>query len=419
MRTFRQFIKESIIDIPRKNYSRTIFTNPNTKNPVLKSSVKKFIETGMSVFEKIAPIKKHLLIGSILTKQYRKDADLDINLFFDLPPGKRESAIIELRRMVSKANGKPIPGTKHPVNYYVIGDKATYDRANEMADNVYDIANSSFIKRSPEQEFSVKDYMKDFTKKVEKIDILKGELDRDIVDYEELKELDKDDIDNLSGQVKKKIGEIEKDMKVLISMGHGIWKERQGEFKKDMSPKEIQKYGTHNRLPKNVVYKMLEKYYYIKLMHDLEDILGDDDKLSDTEADKLVKNIPDISEEKTKSYFEVGHPRMKHIKGNWTHPHIELFTKAHGGSMHKTALSNKIDAHDMWDKSNEHIENERVHANGRIDHKNKQYSVVVHVSASKREPHPKAIRKAYDGVHKHMEEHHPEYTSHEQGHQFY
>tara|TARA_Y100000310_G_scaffold256144_1_gene263862 strand:+ start:4472 stop:5383 length:912 start_codon:yes stop_codon:yes gene_type:complete len=300
MRTFRQFVKESIIDIPRKNYSRTIFTNPNTKNPVLKSSVKKFIETGMSVFEKIAPIKKHLLIGSILTKQYRKDADLDINLFFDLPPGKRESTIIELRRIVSKVNGKPIPGTKHPVNYYVIGDKSTYDRANEMADNVYDIANSSFIKRSSEQEFSVKDYMKDFTKKVEKIDILKGELDRDIVDYEELKELDKDDIDNLSGQVKKKIGEIEKDMKVLISMGHGIWKERQGEFKKDMSPKEIQKYGTHNRLPKNVVYKMLEKYYYIKLMHDLEDILGDDDKLSDTEADKLVKNIPDISEEKKK-----------------------------------------------------------------------------------------------------------------------
>ena len=158
-----------------------------------------------------------------------------------------------------------------------------------MADNVYDIVNGKFLKKSPEQEFNVNDYIKDFTKRVEEIDILKGELDRDLVDYKELKELDKDDIDNLNGQVSKKIAEIEKDMKVLISVGDGVWNERQGEFKKEMSPKEIQKYGTHNKLPKNVIYKMLEKYYYIKLMHDLEDILGDDKKLSSTEADKLMK----------------------------------------------------------------------------------------------------------------------------------
>ncbi len=294
MRTFRQFIKESIIDIPRKNYSRTIFTNPNTKNPVLKSSVKKFIESGMSVFENIAPIKKYTLIGSILTKQYRKDADLDINLLFDVPTKERKGVEEKLKEIVRKVNGKPIPGTKHPVNYFIIVDQSFYDRANEMADNVYDIASNKFLKNSPEQEFNVNDYIKDFTKRVEEIDILKGELDRDLVDYKELKELDKDDIDNLSGQVKKKIAEIERDMKILITIGNGVWKERQSEFKKVMSPKEIQKYGTHNKLPKNVIYKMLEKYYYIKLMHDLEDILGDDDKLSDTEADKLVKNIPDI-----------------------------------------------------------------------------------------------------------------------------
>lgn len=292
MRTFRQFVKESIIDIPRKNYSRTIFTNPNTKNPVLKPSVKKFIESGMSVFENIATIKEYALIGSILTKQYRKDADLDINLFFEVPPNSRTAAVEKLRKMVSKVNGKNIPGTEHPVNYYVIADEATYKKANEMADNVYDIANGVFLKRSSEQEFNATDYMKDFTKRVEKIDILKGELNRDIVDFEELKELDKDDIDNLSGEVKNKIVEIERDMKVLIAIGHNVWSERQGSFKKDMTPDQIRKYGTHNRLPKNVVYKMLEKYYYVKLMHDLEDILGDDEKLSGAEVGKLLKDIP-------------------------------------------------------------------------------------------------------------------------------
>ena len=292
MKSFRQYLKESIIDIPRKHYSKTIFDKFNTNDPVLKPSVVAFIENGMKVFETIAPIKKHCLIGSMLTKQYRKDADLDINLFFEVPPNSRTAAVEKLRKMVSKVNGKNIPGTEHPVNYYVIADEATYKKANEMADNVYDIANGVFLKRSSEQEFNATDYMKDFTKRVEKIDILKGELNRDIVDFEELKELDKDDIDNLSGEVKNKIAEIEKDMKVLIAIGHNVWSERQGSFKKDMTPDQIRKYGTHNRLPKNVVYKMLEKYYYVKLMHDLEDILGDDKKLSGAEVGKLLKDMP-------------------------------------------------------------------------------------------------------------------------------
>ena len=292
MKSFIQYLRESIIDIPRKHYSKTIFNQFNTSDPVLKPSVVAFIENGMRVFEKFAPIKKHALIGSMLTKQYRKDADLDVNLFFDIPPKNRESITTEMRRLVSKVNGRNIPGTEHPVNYYVITDQQTYDKANEMADNVYDIADASFIKRSPEQEFSVDQYINDFTKKVQKMDILKGELDRDIIDYKELDELDKDDIDNLNGMVKKKLAELERDMKVLISMGHGIWKDRQGEFKREMTPKEIVKFGTHNGLPKNVIYKMLEKYHYVKLWHDLEDILGDDEKLSGAEARKLLKDIP-------------------------------------------------------------------------------------------------------------------------------
>jgi len=92
--------------------------------------------------------------------------------------------------------------------------------------------------------------------------------------------------------VKKKLAELERDIKILISTGQGIFKDRQGEFKREMTPKEIVKFGTHNRLPKNVIYKMLEKYQYVKLWHDLEDILGDDEKLSGAEVGQLLKDIP-------------------------------------------------------------------------------------------------------------------------------
>ena len=135
--------------------------------------------------------------------------------------------------------------------------------------------------------------------------------------------------------------------------------------------------------------------------------------------DDRIKEASDYYGKK-KSYLEVGHDFSgSHLKGKWKHPHIELYTKAHGKTLHKTPLSDNITAHDEWDKANKHVEDEKVHANGRIDHKKKEYSAVVHVSASKREPHPSAIRKAYDDVHKHMSKKHPDYEGHEQGHQFY
>ena len=41
-------------------------------------------------FETEYPILKYSLIGSILTKRYRNDADLDINVLFDVPEDKKK-----------------------------------------------------------------------------------------------------------------------------------------------------------------------------------------------------------------------------------------------------------------------------------------------------------------------------------------
>ena len=110
---------------------------------------------------------------------------------------------------------------------------------------------------------------------------------------------------------------------------------------------------------------------------------------------------------------------MKHIKGKWESKHVELFTKEHGGKMLKTAHSSDTSTHEDWGEAIKHEKDAKVHARGRIDHLNKTYSVVVHVPSTKREPHPKAIQKAYDDVHKHMAMKHPKYQGHEFGHQFY
>ena len=47
-------------------------------------------------FEKEYPVLKITLIGSILTKRYRNDADLDINILFDVPEEKQENERLRL-----------------------------------------------------------------------------------------------------------------------------------------------------------------------------------------------------------------------------------------------------------------------------------------------------------------------------------
>ena len=291
MKKFREVI-ESIIDIPRRTYAPKVFDDADTNDPKIKPSVKAQIEKQLRDFETEYPIVKYSLIGSILTKRYRNDADLDINVLFNVPVGKREDERLRLSKKYLSANnpdniqGKLIPGSEHPINYYFITDEATYDAQNKKADAVFDIERNVFIKRPDDFNFDVNLYIQDFNRKVQELDVVKGELKRDIIDYDELKELSPNDILNLQERINEKLEEIEDSIKTIIRIGDGVDAERRAAFDKDMSPDEIRMYGIKNRLPKNVIYKMLEKYHYLKFYKKCKKIL-DDGEVTDAEIDSL------------------------------------------------------------------------------------------------------------------------------------
>ena len=112
--SFKDFIKESIIDIPRRRYAPGVFDDADTNNPKLKKVVVDMILDQIDKFQETYPVKKYSLIGSILTKRYRDDADLDINVLFDVPEEDRETVRKELASSLRNINGKLLPGTKHP-----------------------------------------------------------------------------------------------------------------------------------------------------------------------------------------------------------------------------------------------------------------------------------------------------------------
>jgi len=292
MRTFKEQILESIIDIPRKTYAPGVFDEADTKDPKIKPSVKQLIDNEVKKFESEYPVLKVSLIGSILTKRYRNDADLDLNVLFDVPEEKREAERVRLSQKYlsaknpDKIQGKLIPGTNHPINYYFITDQETYDDQNKKADAVFDIENNSFVKRPDDFVFDPSMYVREFDRKVQALDVVKGELKRDIIDYKELKELTPDDVLNLQEKIKDKLEEIEDSLEAIIKIGDGVDTERRAAFDKDMSPDEIRTYGVKNRLPKNVIYKMLEKYHYLKFYKYCKEIL-EDGIVTDKEIDDL------------------------------------------------------------------------------------------------------------------------------------
>jgi len=287
---FKDYIKESIIDIPRSTYARPVFDKADTDNPVLKPSVRKQLLDGIKQFERFGKVVNHTLIGSILTKRYRDDADLDVNILFKIPGSKAQQEKVheKIREHQWEANGEKVGDSNHIINYFSIIDPAIFSRNRAMADGTFDISDNKFIRKPKGDSFDAEKYVADFQHKVAEIDVIRGELKRDMIDYKELQGLSAKDVDNLSQLVAKKLSEIKDSIKSLIDMGDKVMQDRADAFNTPMSPDDIRKFGVQHKLPKNVIYKMLEKYHYLNFYKHLVEIMKDG-KITPDELKSLSK----------------------------------------------------------------------------------------------------------------------------------
>ena len=168
---------------------------------------------------------------------------------------------------------------------------------------MFDIESNRFIKRPEDFTFDINLYLKDFEKKVQEIDVIKGELKRDVIDYDDLKELELSDVRDIKDRVDAKVQEIKKDLQDIIDIGDKVDAERRAAFDRDMTPDEIRAYGIKNRLFKAVIYKMLEKYHYITFFKRCKEIL-DDGEVSDDEIDSLKGGYVESVQSETRAVHE-------------------------------------------------------------------------------------------------------------------
>jgi predicted nucleotidyltransferase len=299
MISFKQFLQESVVDVPRKHYSEQIFDRNTTDNPKIKNEVASQILSGLNKFSDIAPVKRFFVLGSILTKKYKEDTDIDVNVLFEVPPEKQEEIHEKLKKRSEKVNGELVNGTKHPINYFVIVSEKNFVASATRADGVYDLKNRKFIKKDVEKEtLDLTKYKEELELYFKKIDSMRGEFKRSLIDYKEIRDLSEKDIKNYNKLLRRCIKNIEDDINDLIDFYENKLEQRKELFKKnydELSPKDkefFDKYQSFNYLPKNVVYKSLEKYKYFEFIDRIKDIVGDENiVLTQKEADKLIEVV--------------------------------------------------------------------------------------------------------------------------------
>lgn len=282
--TFKQFIKESVVDIPRDTLDPTVFSFPESGQPVLQSAIKDQIMKDIHRLGSVFPIKDFYIIGSILTRRYNENSDIDVNVELDSRGDTDEMATSSILKILKKVNGRLATGTTYPINYYIMRDEYDLDKTEAA----YDVMSDRWLKLPKDDgDSDLTEYMGKFEEAVARMDIITGELRRNILDVDSYKKLPTNKIVKLKELTENKLRDIESDINNLSLAKKELTYLRKLAFERNLSFEEIRDYVSRSWLPENVVYKLFSKYQYNRFVKKLEDFLEGNKPIEPNDMDKL------------------------------------------------------------------------------------------------------------------------------------
>lgn len=279
------YLKESVVDIPRNSLDPTVFTFPEGSRPILQSVIKAQIQKDIERINAIFPVRRFYIIGSIVTHRYNISSDIDVNVEIE-DQANQDISMEAILRVVKSLNGKLAIGTTHPINYYLI----QHDYDLDKTDAAYDVANEKWLKTEErDDDYELTEYVEKFQDAIAHVDILTGELRRDIIDLNIYKAMPDHKVKKLQGLVQKKLNEIEDDIIKLSNTNLALSHLRKLAFDRDLTQHEISHYANQNWLPENVIYKLYGKYHYNKFINKLKEFLDKKEELGINDIPYLQK----------------------------------------------------------------------------------------------------------------------------------
>lgn len=316
---FETYYNESILDLTRSGLDPAVFQLNDGEPPVLNAGIKAQIVEDVLNLRRSIGINKIYIIGSILTRNYTRRSDIDVTIEVnkeDLDPDTGIMGVEKVIQLLTALNGKLAVGTTHPINYYITTD---FDEDN--ADAIYDMETDKWLKEPLNSEIRVADYLRTFNDLVSNVDLITGKLRRDAIDFNELQEFDDYSVVNMHSILTKKMYEINKSIDSLVRFKDDLKSKRKEAFSHPLSPEEIVKYSSKNKLPANVVYKLFQRYYYFDLISKLDEIINNRDQKGDYVKD--IENLLDYKESLSFEQFvklEEGVRKFKSRSVNWKDP---------------------------------------------------------------------------------------------------
>lgn len=314
-------VNESAIDFPRGetlNTSVWDFKPADISRAKLKDVVKnkifstldKFPEIGMQAsIVDLAAVdedgnKMIHITGSIGTNQYKDDADIDVHIV--IPEDSKYYNDKKFAKMVHDwfdDNRDKIDGyfENFPIEVYIQSN--IYQEY--LADACYNIISEQWLKGPkivPEDYDPYEDYSGLFGQlrnELKGIDLQMGELKRDIIDYETIKqaiakmsrETKKSFLDELRG----KLEEIENGIKLLYNKRLELVKTRSLQSQPQSKEQAANPETKNKWREKNAEFKFIARYQYLRIIKELEQLLDDEtEELSPKDVKKAKRIVGGI-----------------------------------------------------------------------------------------------------------------------------
>jgi len=313
--SIKNLIHESSIDYPREGLSPEIWEKLDDGSYTLKRSVANDILSVLSKFEYgvLLDIAKEIrIVGSICSNQYSDNADIDVHI---IPDKEELNKVLDTKRFIDTTEDRAVQYQKEIITWFnehrdeidgtIDGHPIeVYLQLNPIQDlmsaGVYDLVKNKWIKKPSitptdvDPYDSYKEVMDSIASVVEDADKLFGELKRDVIDYDVIKEallrVPKELRGKLKDNLKAKLDEIEDDIEKL-SQKKSEWAQMRRNSSKPITSEEaLNDYEAAKKWEKaNVLFKLLSRYKYLKTISDLEKLI-EDDSLEDSDID-AIKDI--------------------------------------------------------------------------------------------------------------------------------
>jgi len=277
------YIEESVVNVNRSTLDPNVFEiNDNPGPPRLLPVIKYQIIDGIKEIGGAVPVQDIFIVGSILTAKYTDNCDIDISVVVDETDISRID-FEDLLVIIKRVNGKLASGTTHPINFHIVKDSFDFNKA----DGVYDVPNDKWLKVPTNNDIDVQKYIQRFDSTMDEIIHSAEELRRTIIDIEEIKKLPHKTLIELRDLIEQKLEQVTSNIMTLTTIYKSVRDLRKLSFDRYMTPNEIMIIGNKNNLPENILYKLLQKYYYTEFIDTLNSIVSKKGSISTKDINKI------------------------------------------------------------------------------------------------------------------------------------